>query len=248
MSFPIDLHIGSLVIPSHAVFETLAFFIGYRFYLFLKGKRKEDPLNSDAEWWIVVGIAAGAFIGSRLIAALENPEVFFHSPTWLYYIGGQTIAGGIAGGILGAEITKKILGIKRKTGDRFVYPLIFGIIIGRTGCFLKGVSDGTVGLPSKLPWAFDQGDGIPRHPTSLYEIGFLILMWVALKKIARLNLLKEGDLFYVFVLGYSVFRFLEDFLKPRDPLWIGLSSIQLLTGALVIYYTTYFIRRYKKTS
>ncbi len=236
MHFPIDIHIGSIAIPSHPVFELLAFIIAYRYFVFLKKKNHAAPLPPDIEGWIILGMAFGALIGSRLVAALENPFLFFHPSTWVYYIGEQTIAGGIAGGIIGVEIVKKILKVKRKTGDLFVYPLILGVIVGRIGCFLKGVSDGTVGLPSKLPWAFNQGDGIPRHPTSLYEILFLIILWFLIKKIEDKKYLKEGGLFKVFVFSYAVFRFFEEFLKPRETLYIGLSSIQLLGGLIVIYY------------
>ena len=30
--------------------------------------------------------------------------------------------------------------------------------VGRIGCFLSGLPDGTYGLPSSLPWAIDLGD------------------------------------------------------------------------------------------
>jgi len=247
MIFPIDIHIGNTIIPSHPVFETLAFFVGYRYFIYLKKKRKIDPLEPDAEWWIIVGMAAGALVGSRLVAALENPGAFLHPGNWIYYIGNQTISGGIAGGIFGVEITKRILKISRRTGDIFVYPVILGIIIGRIGCFLTGVKDGTVGLPSNLPWAFDQGDGIPRHPTSIYEILFLVLLWIIIKQIEKRKLLFEGDLFSVFAICYALFRLFEEFIKPREVLLLGLSSIQLLALGLIIGYSIYFINRYKKT-
>ena len=245
MTFPIDFHFGSLIIPSHPVFETLAFFIGYRLFTYLKKKKRVDPLSPESEWWIIIGMAMGAFIGSRLIASLEDPTLFFHPITWMYYVGGQTIAGGLGGGILGVEITKKILRVKRRTGDLFVYPLLLGIIIGRIGCFLTGVKDGTVGLASHLPWAFDQGDGIARHPTSLYEILFLIILWIVIKKIEKLHFFKEGDLFSLFILGYCLFRFFVEFVKPRHALVLDLSSIQLLALCIVIYYATYLIKRYR---
>ncbi len=245
MIFPINFHFGSTTIPSHPVFEVTAIIVAYFYFIHLK-KRRNDPLDPEAGWWIVVGLALGGLIGSRFVAALENPTMFLHTYTWLYYIGGQTIAGGVGGGILGVEITKKILNIKRKTGDLFVYPLILGIMIGRIGCLLTGVTDGTVGLPSNLPWAFDQGDGIPRHPTSLYEIIFLAILWSILKKIEKKKILREGDLFALFAVSYALFRFFEEFLKPRDPLWINLSSIQLLAAILMVYYAQYFIRRYRK--
>src|SRR5882672_8591399 len=99
MIFPIDIHLGTTVIPSHPVFETLAFFIGYQYFIFLRNKKKLDPLSPNAEWWIIIGMAVGGFVGSRLIAALEDPALFLHPGTWAYYIGGQTIAGAIGGGI-----------------------------------------------------------------------------------------------------------------------------------------------------
>lgn len=248
MIFPIDIHIGLLTIPSHPLFEMLSFFIGYRYYIFLKKRRVADPLSSNAEWWLIIGMAVGAFAGSRLIAALENPDLFIHPLTWMYYIGGQSIAGGLAGGILGVEITKKILSVKRKTGDLFIYPLMLGIIIGRIGCFLKGVSDGTVGLASNLPWAFSQGDGIARHPTSLYEILFIIIFWYLIEKIDKRQLLKQGDLFSLFISFYFIFRLGVEFLKPRNILVFGVSSIQVLSIVVVIYYIQYFIRKYKTNS
>jgi phosphatidylglycerol---prolipoprotein diacylglyceryl transferase len=244
MTFPVVVSFGSSTIPVHPIFEFLAFFISYRYFLFLKKKNTLDPLAENAEWWIIAGMAFGAFFGSRLIAALEHPYVFLHPPSWTYYIGAQTIAGGLVGGILGVEITKKILKVKRKTGDLFIYPLLLGIIIGRVGCLLTGVRDGTVGLSSNLPWAFDQGDGISRHPTSLYEILFIGLLWFLLKKIQKRSILKEGDLFSIFVLMYALFRFFVEYVKPRDILVLGLTSIQLLTGIVAIYYIWYLTRRY----
>ncbi len=247
MTFPIDIHIGSIFIRSHVFFELLAFFVAYRYYKYLSKSKNTSPLNPNAAWWIIIGMAIGAFLVSRLFAALENPYLFINTTDWIYYIGGQTIAGGVVGGILGLEITKKIFKVKRKTGDLFVYPLILGIIIGRIGCFLTGVTDGTVGLPSNLPWAIDQGDGVLRHPTALYEIVFLILLWIIITNIQNKKILNQGDLFGVFALFYFIYRLLVEFIKPTTPLWIGLSSIQLLSLFVVIYYTTYFIRSYKKT-
>lgn len=247
MHFPFDLQIGIVTIPIHPVFEFAAFFFGYRFFMYLKNKKKFEPLAPQAELWIIVGMALGAFLGSRIVGALEHPDIISSLTNWLYILGGQTIAGGIAGGILGVEIAKKILGVKRRTGDLFVYPLTLGIMIGRVGCFLTGVKDGTVGLPSNLPWAFDQGDGIPRHPTSLYEIIFLGALWWLLKNIEKRGILKQGDLFSLFILGYAFFRLLVEFIKPRQELLLGLSSIQLVSLVLVVYYSIYLLGVYKRT-
>src|SRR6185312_16905711 len=136
MQFPLIFHIGSLAIPAHPVFEFLAFVFGYWYYSHLKKQGKISPLTDEAEWAVFAGMILGAFIGSRLTAGLEDPTLFMHPISALYYLGSQTIAGGVIGAIVGVEIAKKLIGLKRKTGDLFVFPLTLGIMIGRIGCLV----------------------------------------------------------------------------------------------------------------
>ena len=86
---------------------------------------------------------------------------------------------------------KRYIGLRTSTGDLYAIPLALGIAIGRIGCFLTGLSDNTYGVPSNLPWAVDFGDGIPRHPTQLYEILFLLalipFLYRVLKKVSLQN-------------------------------------------------------------
>ena len=230
-----DFHFGALVIPSHPLFETLSFILGWQYYRLLRN-RKGDFLTEDYRWTLVIGAALGALIGSRLLASLESPALFLHPPSWLYYIAGKTVVGGIVGGIFGVEITKWITGTKRRTGDLYAFPLLFAIMIGRVGCLLTGVSDHTVGLPSNLPWAFDQGDGIARHPTSLYEILFLGIFWFMLSRLAKKVSLKEGELFRLSIIGYFIFRFFVEFIKPMEPIALGISAIQWVILFVILYY------------
>jgi phosphatidylglycerol---prolipoprotein diacylglyceryl transferase len=91
-------------------------------------------------------------------------------------------------GLALVEIVKRSIGLRTSTGDLYAIPLAIGIAIGRIGCFLTGLSDNTYGKPTSLPWAINFGDGIPRHPTQLYEIVFLLILtpvlFYVLKKIA----------------------------------------------------------------
>ena len=97
-----------------------------------------------------------------------------HNPASL--IGGKTIVGALTGGLIAVELLKRYIGLRHSTGDLYAIPLALGIAIGRIGCFLTGLPDNTYGTPARLPWAVDFGDGIPRHPTQLYEIAFLLLL------------------------------------------------------------------------
>jgi hypothetical protein len=82
---------------------------------------------------------------------------------------------------------KRYIGLRQSTGDLYAIPLALGIAIGRIGCFLTGLSDNTYGTPTNLPWAINFGDGIPRHPTQLYEIAFLLLLIPILYKLVILS-------------------------------------------------------------
>jgi prolipoprotein diacylglyceryltransferase len=81
-------------------------------------------------------------------------------------------------------------------------------------------------LPTTLPWGLDFGDGIPRHPTQLYEIIFLLILMLFLHLRSRYQR-QEGDLFKFYLISYLSFRFLIDFLKPDFRPLLGLSAIQI---------------------
>jgi prolipoprotein diacylglyceryltransferase len=153
----------------------------------------------------------------------------------------KTIVGGMLGGLIGVEFTKKRLGITVSSGDLMVYPLILAMIIGRTGCFLAGLNDGTYGIPSNLPWAINFGDGIRRHPTNLYEILFWLTLWLVLKMIERRWQLTDGSKFKIFLSSYLVFRFFVEFIKPDYFFPFGLSVIQLVCIAGILYYYKVFL-------
>lgn len=244
MVFPLDIHIGFLAIPIHLVLDIVAFAVAAVFYLRLRAKIK-DHISLEHRLDLIIGALIGALIGSRLLASLENLTYTMSNLSLLVIFSQQTIVGGIIGGIIGVEITKKIRSIKIPTGDIYVFPMILGIMIGRVGCFLTGVSDRTVGLPCSLPWCFSQGDGIPRHPTSLYEILFLGLLWVFLYQLNKRIILGNGVLFRFFIIGYSMYRLLIEFIKPHETLLLGLSPIQIGCLAAIIIFSIHLARKYR---
>ncbi|PLZ10369.1 prolipoprotein diacylglyceryl transferase, partial [Fischerella thermalis] len=177
MNFPVYFYLGSLRIHPHVLFESIAYTVALR--LVLRNARK-DIISPPQRTSIIVGGMLGAIVGAKVLVLLQhinlleqNPQLFL-----LLLLQGKTVVGAILGAVIGVEITKKIIGITRSTGDVFVYPLIIGTAIGRIGCFLTGLSDRTYGIATTLPWGVDFGDGIRRHPTQLYEIIFLIILLI----------------------------------------------------------------------
>lgn len=216
--------------------ETIGFIVGYRYFVYLR-KRKSDTIESENRTWILIGATFGALLGSRLIGGLENPIDMLASKNILeHFYENKTIVGGLLGGLFGVELVKKIIGEKQKSGDLFTYPIILGMMIGRIGCFSMGVYEETYGTATSLPWGMNLGDGVLRHPVTLYEIIFLGCTWIFLMMIEKKLGFAPGAKFKLFIILYLFFRLALDFIKPHYTFSFGLSTIQLACISGLIYY------------
>lgn len=237
MPFPLTLDIGPFSITVHLLMETLAYILGYRLYLFLR-KSSVDVIPDENRLWILIGAASGAFLGSRLIGVMEDPTAILASNYPLIAaFQSKTIVGGLLGGLLGVEVTKKLIGEIHSSGDLFTFPIILAMIIGRIGCFSSGVYEPTYGVESTLPWAMNLGDGLLRHPVSLYEIIFLSGLWIVLYWVKKQWPWKSGIIFQLFLSAYLIFRFTLEFIKPHQEIIISLSSIQIVCILGLLYYS-----------
>jgi prolipoprotein diacylglyceryltransferase len=226
--------------------ETLAYFIGFRVYLYT---RRKEQLSMMQAMWVVVGAATGALIGSKVLCWFEDPaKTLDQWNNLLYLMQGKTIVGGLLGGLIGVEWIKKRVGITKSTGDDMVFALLIGMSIGRIGCFLTGLSDHTYGTPTTWWTGVDFGDGILRHPTQLYEIGYLLLLALFLFLLKRKFSLPNGVLFQLFMTGYLFWRLAVDFIKPTPHPYLGLNNIQLACIAGLLYYTYKLWQWRKKTT
>lgn len=234
MKIPFEPIVFNIPINIHLILEYLAFFLAFRYYVFLQ-KQKIDTIPKSNKLSIILGAMIGAFLGSRIFALLENPIFYSNSANLIAIINSKTIMGGLFGGLLGVEITKKIIGEKQSSGDSFVFPIIVGIFIGRIGCFLSGINEFTYGKETSFFMGMNLGDGINRHPIALYELIFLALLFMFLKQLKTKNL-KSGLLFQYFMISYYAFRFCIEFLKPNLFFIFGLSSIQILCLICMLYY------------
>jgi phosphatidylglycerol---prolipoprotein diacylglyceryl transferase len=223
------------VLDVHFVFETLAYVLGFRLFLSLR-RRRGDTVPEPTRMTVLAGAAVGAAVGSKLLALLQHASRGAAQPDVAWLFGsGKSVVGGLLGGLVGVELTKRWVGEERSTGDLFVLPLCLGIAVGRIGCFLAGLRDGTYGTPTDLPWAVDFGDGIPRHPTQLYEITVLALIaaWAWRRQDAAA---RRGDLFRGFMVLYLGFRFFVELIKPDPRAYAGLSAIQAACLCGLVYY------------
>jgi phosphatidylglycerol---prolipoprotein diacylglyceryl transferase len=200
----------------------------------LKHQQRGGAL-APGNFGVLVGLLIGAALGNKLVFLIERPDVviaMWQSGALMFP--GQSIVGGVLGGLIGVELAKKLTGQTRSTGDAMVLPITIGLVIGRMGCFLAGLHDDTYGVPTSLPWGVDFGDGTPRHPTQLYEIGVVLSLGLTLH---RARFATPGLAFKLFLSVYLLWRFFIEFLKPVPVAYpLGLSGIQwTCLVALAIY-------------
>ncbi len=141
-----------------------------------------------------------------------------------------------------------------QVADLSGWAIALGLVFGRTGCLLAGccfgeISQGPTGLafPKYSP-AWDKQihlhqitasatQSLPVHPTQLYEalacaVIFLVCLW-RYRKGPRF----DGQIFFLFMLLYALFRFSVEFLRADDRgEWFGLlSTSQLISLPLLAW-------------
>jgi prolipoprotein diacylglyceryltransferase len=139
-------------------------------------------------------------LGSKLLHVAQHFDHLMARNDAALWLAGKSILGGFLGGTLGVEIGKRLIGWHAPTGDAWVPALAAGLIVGRVGCQLSGTWDQTYGTPTALPWAWDYGDGVGRHPVSLYEVVLVAAAYLA-SRAAGLRR-HAGAAFAAFMAGY----------------------------------------------
>lgn len=241
MNFPFSIQIGEIKLLWHSLLEPVAFFIGFRFFLYLR-KRQGDVIRKNRVWILMAAIF-GALIGSRILGGLEDPrQIAIADNVWIYFYQNKTVLGGFLGGLWGVELVKKIIGEKQASRDLFVYPMLLALFIGRIGCFSMGVYEETYGIETTAITGMNLGDGLKRHPVALYEMFFLCLLCFCLIVLDKKIKLENGARFKLFMIAYILFRLFLDFIKPHYTLSVGLSIIQVACILGLLWYAPYIIK------
>ena len=251
---PVALQIGPLAIRWYGLMYLIAFF-GF----FLLGRwRLAQPRWAtqtgmqarDLEDLLFHG-ALGVVLGGRLGYVLfYKPGYYLAHPleSFAVWQGGMSFHGGMLGVILATW-----LWCHRGRRDfwnviDFVAPLVpLGLAAGRMGNFINGE---LWGRATDVAWAmiFPQaGDGVPRHPSQLYQfVGeglmlFALLWWYSSRPRPR------GAVAGLFLTGYASFRFAAEFAREPDAflgtLAFGLSMGQLLCLPMFAFGLWLLVRR-----
>ncbi|MBS3147802.1 prolipoprotein diacylglyceryl transferase [Candidatus Woesearchaeota archaeon] len=221
---PTLLNLGPLEIRWYGLMYLLGFFV-VRWYgkkrietgkLKLTVKELDDLLGS-----LVLAMIVGARLGYALF---YNPSYFAASPWKIFFVweGGLSFHGGFLG-VLAYSIwfarSKKLTFLHM--ADALIAPLALANAFGRIGNFINGE---LYGIATNLPWGvLFPGVTEPRHPTQIYEAAYNLLIFAVLYSCKDKNW-KQGTLFGLFMVLYSIFRFSAEFIKDipmYGPLTMG---------------------------
>ncbi len=222
------MKIGPFKLPAYGVFVALAFITALT--LAVKKAEKEGIDKEavvDLSFWILVS----GIIGARLYFVLENISLFYERPYEVLFLwkGGLALFGGIAGGAVGGYLycRKKNLDL-RKTADLVGWVLPLAQAIGRIGCLCAGCC---YGKPCRLPWAVTFTNpyslariGVPLHPTQVYHMLADLAVFGILTYVYRRKSF-DGQIFSLYLILYSVGRFIVEFFRGDYRLYIGVFSL-----------------------
>ncbi len=226
----------------HTAFDILSWAAGLLCIKFASTRiTGEEELKTRAlrrERGYIASASTGAVLGAYFFGTLNWTVGQINSGSWSWTTlkPSHSVAGALFGGILAVEFYKLARNYHSSTGAIFVPALALGIAIGRVGCFLSGVSDGTFGSETTVTWAHDFGDGVLRHPVQLYESACMIPMAIASFLWCSGNPVTfTRYAFYAFVAYYSAQRFVWEYFKPYPLVAMGMNLFQFLCIALTIY-------------
>ena len=190
--------------------------------------------------YLIIGIIVGGRFG---YIVFYNFNYYLNNILDIFKIweGGMSFHGGLIG-----VICASIVFAKKNKQDYFLYTDVvalaapIGIFFGRLANFVNSELYGT---PTEVPWAvtFVQVDNLSRHPSQLYEavlegiILFLILIYFRKKNYLE----KPGLISALFLILYSIFRFIVEFFRVPDEqlgyLILSLSMGQIISLIFIIF-------------
>ena len=204
----------------------------------------------DYVTYIIFGIIIGGRLGYVL---LYNLNYYFENPIDIFKVwqGGMSFHGGV----IGIIIISVWFANKNKHNvfnylDVISLVAPIGIFLGRISNFINSELYGT---QTSLPWGvkFVKVDNLYRHPSQLYEAFFegLILFLILIYFHKKITNKSPGFISGLFLVFYSIFRFVIEFLRAPDEqlgyLLLNLSMGQIISFVFLLLGTYLIIQKYE---
>ena len=231
---PVAIHIFSIEIRWYSLAYIFGILLGWLYCKKILIKDKNiSKLFDDLISYLIIGIILGGRLGYVIF---YNLEYFSSNPIEILMIwqGGMSFHGGLLG-----VLASTIIYAKKHNVNKFIFlDLIagsapIGIFLGRIANFINSE---LYGRETNILWSviFTKIDNITRHPSQIYEalLEGVILFFILFFFIKKNYLLKPGLISSLFLIFYSLFRFLVEFFRVPDE-QVGLIYLNLTIGQII---------------
>ena len=234
---PVLIETGFITLYSYGFFMTAAFLLGMAWTMREAGLR-----GLDRRYVLDIGfyVLLGGLLGSRLLFAAFNPDLFLNDPLGIFKLwqGGLIFMGGA---IVAALFMIIFLRMKKQKIlpwlDAAAPGVALGLVAGWLGCLAAGCG---YGRAADLPWSITfthPGSIAPLfmtlHPSQIYHILAALVCFVVLLQLKN-KLTAGGQLAGVFLIMYSLLRMLADLFRGDvQPELVFMGINQALGLALV---------------
>ena len=215
---PVAFQIFSLEIRWYSLSYIIGILIGWFLSkrIFISNNELRDKFD-DYITYLILGIIIGGRLG---YVFFYNFEYYMNNFSDIFKVwqGGMSFHGGLLG-----IIFVSILFAKKNDHDPFRYLDVvaivapIGIFFGRIANFINSE---LYGIETNLPWGvkFLKIDNLSRHPSQIYEAIFegIILLFILLYFRKKGFMKSPGIISGLFLIFYSIFRFLIEFLRVPD--------------------------------
>jgi phosphatidylglycerol:prolipoprotein diacylglycerol transferase len=239
---PILFELGPITIYTYGVLLAAAYLIG----LGLAARRAQAAgLDSakvlDLGIWVIIA----ALVGAK--ALLFVVEFNHFTASWQDFTSLLRSGGVFYGGLVAAIVVCIYLLRKHRlplwhSADLFAPGIALGYFVGRLGCLAAGCC---FGKPTDVAWAVTFTNpvanlnvgtplNIPLHPTQIYESLAGLIIFLILIATEQRGRRFSGRTFWLFVLLYSISRFVIEFYRgdDRGMVFEALSTSQFISLVL----------------
>ena len=233
---PVAIQFFSLEIRWYSLAYIAGIILGWSISkkIFISDPQLKEKFD-DFITYLIIGIIIGGRLGYVFFYNLNyySNNLFDVFKIWE---GGMSFHGGLIGVII-----VSIFFAKKNNQNPFNYLDIvsivapIGIFFGRIANFINSE---LYGIETNLPWAvkFIKVDDLYRHPSQLYEaffegiILFIILIYFRNKGFTKF----PGFISGIFLISYSVFRFIIEFFRVPDQ-QLGYLFLNLTMGQIISF-------------
>jgi phosphatidylglycerol:prolipoprotein diacylglycerol transferase len=242
-TFPI-IEVGSLELRTFGLMVGIGVLVGA--WLAARYIEHAAGVSRDDTYRLATRMVLAGVLGARLTWDITHWDQI-DGPLDLIAVwqGGLQFSGGFVAAVLvGLPVFRRWLpGVRGRVLDGYAYGLTLGLAIGRIGCYAVGEHFGSMSN-FVLAVRYEGGDtredlggsplieGMTFHNTALYELLFLLVIFVVLSWLIVRGA-PPGMLLAVFCILYGVARGLTDFVRVNDDTVAGLTGAQWLCVVLV---------------